>query len=84
MPAIFIPYPYATGQHQLLNARALEKAGAAKVILDKNLTPELLAKEIKRIIEDKRLLAKMKTAMRKFSNPETAKLIANRMLELCN
>lgn len=84
LPAIFIPYPYATGQHQLLNARALEKTGAAKVILDKDLTSELLAKEIKRIIEDKKLLAKMKTAMKQFSNPATAKLIANRMLELCN
>ena len=84
LPAILIPYPYAAEQHQLLNARALEKMGAASVILDKDLNSELLAKEIKRIIEDKKLQTNMKTAMKKFSNPETAKLIAKRMLELCS
>lgn len=36
-PAIFIPYPFATENHQEYNAKVLEKVGAAKIILDKEL-----------------------------------------------
>ncbi len=84
IPAILIPYPYATGNHQLLNAKTLEKMGAARVLLDKDLTSSLLAKEIRRIIEDEKLMTKMKTAMKKFSNSKTAKLIAEKMLKYKN
>lgn len=41
-PAVLIPYPYAAENHQEYNARALEQAGAARVILDKELTGETL------------------------------------------
>ena len=49
-PAIFIPFPYATENHQEYNARVLEKAGAARIILDKDLTGELLHNNIEEII----------------------------------
>ena len=52
-PAIFIPFPFATENHQEYNARVLEKIGAAKLILDKDLTAESLEKEINDIIRDK-------------------------------
>ena len=42
-PALLIPYPYAVRDHQMLNARALEKAGAADVIAQDELTVEWLA-----------------------------------------
>ncbi|MCX5781578.1 MAG: undecaprenyldiphospho-muramoylpentapeptide beta-N-acetylglucosaminyltransferase [Elusimicrobia bacterium] len=45
-PAILIPFPYATANHQEYNARMLEKEGKAKVIIEKDLNPEKLAKEI--------------------------------------
>jgi UDP-N-acetylglucosamine--N-acetylmuramyl-(pentapeptide) pyrophosphoryl-undecaprenol N-acetylglucosamine transferase len=45
-PAIFVPYPFATANHQEYNARVLVDAGKGKIIIEKNLTPELLAKEI--------------------------------------
>jgi len=84
VPAILIPFPYATGGHQLLNAKILEKMGAARIILDKDLSPSLLAREIRRMIEDKDLLANIRQKMKKFGNPETAKLIANRIVKLCS
>ena len=41
--AIFIPFPRAADDHQKVNAQALEKAGAAVVLEESNLTPERLA-----------------------------------------
>lgn len=52
-PAIFIPFPFATENHQEYNARVLEKIGAAKIILDKDLTSQTLENEINNIIKDK-------------------------------
>jgi len=41
--AVLIPFPFATANHQEFNARAMEKEGIAKVILEKGLTPQMLA-----------------------------------------
>ena len=49
-PAIFIPFPFATENHQEYNAKVLEKVGAAKIILDKDLNEELLHHTIEKII----------------------------------
>jgi len=49
-PAIFIPFPYATENHQEYNAKVLEKVGSAKIILDKDLNEELLHHTIEKII----------------------------------
>lgn len=58
-PAIFIPFPFATENHQEYNARVLEKVDAAKIILDKNLTADLLNDMIEDLVKDKESLQKM-------------------------
>ena len=58
-PAIFIPFPFATENHQEYNARVLEKVGAAKIILDKDMNSELLGNTINRIIRNKEKLEEM-------------------------
>ena len=58
-PAIFIPFPYATENHQEYNARVLENVCAAKIILDKNLTGSSLDQNIYSIISNPELLKKM-------------------------
>lgn len=58
-PAIFIPYPYATENHQEYNAKVLENRNAAKIILNKDLNSEILYKTIKSIINDKSKLEEM-------------------------
>lgn len=58
-PAIFIPFPFATENHQEYNAKVLEKVGAAKIILDKNLTADLLNDMIENLVKDKEKLQKM-------------------------
>lgn len=45
-PSILIPYPYATANHQEYNARALEKNGAAVVILERDLSAGILCSEV--------------------------------------
>ena len=58
-PAIFVPFPYAAENHQEYNARAIERVGAAKVILDKDLNANVLDNTIKEIINDDELLKQM-------------------------
>ena len=58
-PAIFIPFPHATENHQEYNARVLEKVGAAKIILDKNLDEKVLHREIQKIITNEEILKAM-------------------------
>ena len=58
-PAIFIPFPFATENHQEYNARVLVNAGAAKIILDKDLNSEILENTIEEIITNKEILTQM-------------------------
>lgn len=58
-PAIFIPFPYAAENHQEYNARTLEKQGVAKVILNKDLTSEVLHDNIMNLISDRSKLLQM-------------------------
>lgn len=58
-PAIFIPFPFATENHQEYNAKVLEKIGSAKIILDKNLTSQILNKNINEIIQNRETMQEM-------------------------
>jgi UDP-N-acetylglucosamine--N-acetylmuramyl-(pentapeptide) pyrophosphoryl-undecaprenol N-acetylglucosamine transferase len=49
-PAILIPYPYAVDDHQRANAEILVQAGAARMVLDAELTPERMRDEIRALL----------------------------------
>ena len=66
-PAIFVPLPNVSNNHQEYNAKVLENVGAAKIILNKDLTPEVLQKEITDILQDPQTLAKMGENARKIA-----------------
>ncbi len=70
IPAILIPYPYATGNHQEFNARNMKENGAAEVILDEELNGELLVSLIKKLFADQLKLNSMKRNSRKLGRPE--------------
>ncbi|NLO88969.1 MAG: undecaprenyldiphospho-muramoylpentapeptide beta-N-acetylglucosaminyltransferase [Clostridia bacterium] len=55
LPAVLVPYPFASGNHQEFNARALEKKGAVKVVLDKYLKGRVLLDEVQRLLKEGRL-----------------------------
>jgi UDP-N-acetylglucosamine--N-acetylmuramyl-(pentapeptide) pyrophosphoryl-undecaprenol N-acetylglucosamine transferase len=62
VPAILVPYPYASEDHQMANARHHETGGAARVLPEAELTPELLAAWIRELAEDPRRLRVMAEA----------------------
>lgn len=68
-PAILVPYPYATGNHQEFNARALEREGAAIVLKDEELTGEKLANQIEKLLADPGRLEAMARAGRRLGRP---------------
>lgn len=62
LPAIMIPYPYATGDHQYHNAKNLEDAGCGYVIRQEELTAKMLAKKIQSYMDNPDLLQQQKYA----------------------
>lgn len=58
-PAIFVPFPFATENHQEYNARVLAEVGAAKIILDKDLNADILSNTLNEMLKDKNVLLKM-------------------------
>jgi UDP-N-acetylglucosamine--N-acetylmuramyl-(pentapeptide) pyrophosphoryl-undecaprenol N-acetylglucosamine transferase len=80
--SVLIPFPPATAQHQLHNARALERAGAARVIEERDLTPQRLANEMEALLSSPELLSAMERAARAFSRPGAAERIAGLIEDL--
>ena len=76
-PAIFIPFPFATENHQEYNAKVLEKIGAAKIILDKDLTAEILHTQIEELITNPQLMKEMGIKARKNSINDVENKIYN-------
>jgi UDP-N-acetylglucosamine--N-acetylmuramyl-(pentapeptide) pyrophosphoryl-undecaprenol N-acetylglucosamine transferase len=80
-PAVLIPYPFATGDHQTANAEWMREAGAASVLTDAELGAERLQAEVAAVIEDGPRLEAMASAARALAKPEAARRIANEVLE---
>jgi len=81
--SILVPYPSATDQHQLQNARALERAGAACVIEQKDLTPERLVDCVMDLLGDPGKLALMERQAKSLARPQAAARIADLIEGLC-
>jgi UDP-N-acetylglucosamine--N-acetylmuramyl-(pentapeptide) pyrophosphoryl-undecaprenol N-acetylglucosamine transferase len=81
-PAILVPYPHATDNHQEHNARAMEAAGAARVLLDGDCTAEALAAAIRELLSDRHGLAAMGDAARGLAKINAAERIVDGVFEL--
>jgi UDP-N-acetylglucosamine--N-acetylmuramyl-(pentapeptide) pyrophosphoryl-undecaprenol N-acetylglucosamine transferase len=79
-PAVLVPYPYATGDHQTANASFMARAGAAVIIPDRELTPARLAHEVGRLLADRSRLAAMARASAALARPDAARDIAHEVL----
>lgn len=82
IPAILIPYPYAAENHQEFNARALVEAGAARMILNKDLTAEILSATLDELLSSPDELKKMAAASLSLGKPDAADEIADMILKL--
>ncbi len=81
-PAILIPYPYAAGNHQELNARKLADMGAAKLILDRELNGIVLSKTVKELYSDRHLCHEMGKMSAAFGRLNAAEKIIDIILNL--
>jgi UDP-N-acetylglucosamine--N-acetylmuramyl-(pentapeptide) pyrophosphoryl-undecaprenol N-acetylglucosamine transferase len=76
-PAIMVPFPFAADDHQRKNAEAIERAGAGRMILQAELTPERLAKELLWLVRDPQQLGRMAEASRGLGHPDAAKRVVD-------
>jgi UDP-N-acetylglucosamine--N-acetylmuramyl-(pentapeptide) pyrophosphoryl-undecaprenol N-acetylglucosamine transferase len=79
-PAILVPYPYATADHQSANAAWMSGAGAAETIADAALSAPLLAERVSSLFEDEQQLAAMAAASASLARPDAARVIAAEVL----
>ncbi len=80
--AIMIPLPTAADDHQRKNAEALQTAGAAKMILQRDLTGESLANEILDLIGNAEKITAMETATKKLARKDAAQATVDLIEEL--
>jgi UDP-N-acetylglucosamine--N-acetylmuramyl-(pentapeptide) pyrophosphoryl-undecaprenol N-acetylglucosamine transferase len=81
-PAILVPLPTATDDHQRKNADATARAGAAEVIDQRELTGDRLAARILALAADAPRRAAMANAARGLARPDAAKVIVDKAFEL--
>ena len=82
-PAILIPSPNVTDNHQYKNALVYAENGAAVLIEEKDLNAEILTKEIDRILNSPELLAKMSENMKKLAHPGATDRIWTEICKIC-
>lgn len=81
-PAILIPYPFATADHQTANARWAVDAGAAELLPDSDLTATTLTERVEGILAHQVRMVEMSVAARDLARPEAARRIAEVVLEV--
>jgi UDP-N-acetylglucosamine--N-acetylmuramyl-(pentapeptide) pyrophosphoryl-undecaprenol N-acetylglucosamine transferase len=79
-PAVLVPYPRATADHQTMNARWMGEVGAAVVLPDRELSPQRLIELARELLGDSGRLERMAAASRSFARPDAAKRIAGEVL----
>lgn len=83
-PSILIPLPDSASEHQQKNAFLYARQGAAVVLDQNNLTPQLLIAQIDNILQDLILKEKMSQAARAFFNQNAAQILAHEILNILN
>ena len=81
-PCILIPSPNVTDNHQEKNARAMEREGAATVILEKDCSAELLMAQIRDLLENQDRYSQMRKALLNMVVPDSAQRLCNIMEQL--
>ncbi len=81
-PAILVPFPYATENHQEVNARAFEEAGAGRVVLDSEFTADVFVQQIRDLLPAVEQRETMARRARTLAQPGAAEAIAESILSL--
>jgi UDP-N-acetylglucosamine--N-acetylmuramyl-(pentapeptide) pyrophosphoryl-undecaprenol N-acetylglucosamine transferase len=80
-PAILVPYPHASADHQTGNARWMERAGAAVVVADADLDARRLRATVDELLGDEDRLAAMAAASKSLARPDAAEAIAREVVK---
>jgi len=80
-PALLVPYPHATADHQTENARYFERGGGAVVVPEQELD---LRRQVDELLTDRERLHKMGEAMKSLARPDAADDIAKELLRLAS
>ena len=83
-PAILVPLPIATDDHQTVNAREMAKAGGARMIVQSEFTPETLAAQIETIASDPQALANAAGRALSVGRPHATRDLANLVERIAN
>ena len=83
VPALIVPSPYVTNNHQEKNARVLEEAGAAAVLLEKDSSGQALYQSACAILHHPDRRASMEKAMASLGIPDATERIYRTILEIC-
>ncbi len=81
-PSILVPFSQSTENHQLLNAKELERIKGAEIILEKDFTPELFLSKIRIFIENKHKLNQMEQNLKKLKKENPVKKITDLCIQL--
>ncbi len=81
-PAILVPYPHAANDHQTLNARSLVEAGAARMVHDGELSPEIVTRLLQELTADRSRLQKMSERALALAKPQAAREIVKLCYEM--
>jgi UDP-N-acetylglucosamine--N-acetylmuramyl-(pentapeptide) pyrophosphoryl-undecaprenol N-acetylglucosamine transferase len=82
LPAVLVPYPQATADHQTANADWMARGGAATVVSDAGLDAARLRREVGELLDDPGRLARMAGAARALARPDAAERIAEELIGL--
>jgi UDP-N-acetylglucosamine--N-acetylmuramyl-(pentapeptide) pyrophosphoryl-undecaprenol N-acetylglucosamine transferase len=81
LPSVLVPLPTAAENHQFFNAAAFEKTGAAKLLDQKNSSPEKVAAVISELVENESVRSQIQSALAQWHAPNAAAEIAEKILE---
>ena len=82
VPALLVPYPHATRKHQEANARSMQRAGGASVLLDDQLSPDTLRSRLEALIDHDERLRAMAARSEEFGRPDAAARMADLVEEV--
>jgi UDP-N-acetylglucosamine--N-acetylmuramyl-(pentapeptide) pyrophosphoryl-undecaprenol N-acetylglucosamine transferase len=80
IPALLIPFPFATGDHQTMNARAYVEAGCASMLADSEVGTPRFAEQVLALVQDGQLRAQMRAAAAQQKTRDAAKLLADEVV----
>ena len=81
LPALLVPFPFATEDHQTMNAQACVEAGAAYLVADADVEGPEFARKLRELIEDEDVRARMTAAARAQKTRDAAGLLADAVME---